>query len=115
MGDVDGYAFEQLSVDTLAAIVPTSIARVVVDLRRNGGGDNYAGEALRHDLARSRFNRPGGLYVLTSPQTFSAAQNFANRLEREMFASVRLLDDHLPSTLSVDPPRTPRHPSEYDQ
>src|SRR5205085_3729637 len=44
------------------------------------------GEPLRKRLEASRFNRPGGLYVLVSPVTFSAAQNLANRLERETFA-----------------------------
>jgi hypothetical protein len=37
-------------------------------------------------LLRSRFNRPGGLYILTSPGTFSAAQNPCTRLERDSFA-----------------------------
>lgn len=60
--------------------------RLVIDLRRNGGGNNFLGEALRRGIERSRFNRPGGLYVLIGPQTFSAAQNLANRLERETFA-----------------------------
>ena len=60
--------------------------RLVIDLRRNGGGNNYLFEALRKHVERSRFNRPGELYVMISPRTFSAAQNAANRLERETFA-----------------------------
>jgi hypothetical protein len=60
--------------------------RVVIDLRRNGGGNNFLLEALRKRIERSRFNRPGSLYVMISPRTFSAAQNAANRLERETFA-----------------------------
>ena len=63
-----------------------AVRRVVVDLRRNGGGNNFLGEGLRKYLERSRFNRPGGLYVLIAPQTFSAAQNLATRLERETYA-----------------------------
>ena len=55
-------------------------------LRRNGGGNNYLPEPLRKRLLRSRFNRPGGLYVMTSPMTFSAAQNPTTRLERDSFA-----------------------------
>ena len=55
-------------------------------MRRNGGGDNYLCENLRRELARSTVNHAGRLFVLTSPQTFSAAQNLANRLERETFA-----------------------------
>ncbi|MBK6703478.1 MAG: hypothetical protein IPG56_06720 [Caulobacteraceae bacterium] len=60
--------------------------RLIFDVRRNGGGNNYLPEALRKRILRSRFNRPGGLYVLTSPMTFSAAQNPTSRLERDSFA-----------------------------
>ncbi len=87
MADVEQISFEKLSADLLALSRPDTIGRIVIDLRRNGGGDNYLGEPLRRELGRSRFNRPGGLYVLIGPATFSAAQNFANRLERETFAT----------------------------
>jgi hypothetical protein len=60
--------------------------RLIFDVRRNGGGNNYLPEPLRKRILRSRFNRPGGLYVLTSPFTFSAAQNPTSRLERDSFA-----------------------------
>ncbi|MDO1560463.1 hypothetical protein Q0812_13595 [Brevundimonas sp. 2R-24] len=79
-------AMRTFSQQALAAMDSTSAARVVLDLRRNGGGDNFWGEPLRKALERSRFNRPGGLYVLISPATFSAAQNLATRLERETYA-----------------------------
>ena len=69
-----------------AAAEAPSVERVILDLRRNGGGDNFLGEGLRKYLERSRFNRPGGLYVLIGPQTFSAAQDLASRLERETYA-----------------------------
>lgn len=90
-----------LSLDDLSVKVPTFVGylrtifaalaepqwdRVILDLRRNSGGNNFLGEPLRRQLARSRFNRPGGLYVLIGPTTFSAAQNLVNRLERETFA-----------------------------
>lgn len=70
----------------LAAMAEPQAARLILDLRRNPGGNNFLIEPLRKEIGRSRFNRPGGLYVLTSPTTFSAAQNLANRLERETFA-----------------------------
>jgi hypothetical protein len=69
-----------------AAMENLTAHRLVLDLRRNGGGNNFLGEALRRGIERSRFNRPGGLYILIGPQTFSAAQNLANRIERETFA-----------------------------
>lgn len=86
MGDTTARSFEALTRNAFAAMELPDAARLVLDLRRNGGGDNYLGEALRKRIAASRFNRPGALYVLTGPATFSAAQNLANRLERETFA-----------------------------
>jgi hypothetical protein len=86
MEDMDGMSFADLTRGVFAAMEAPGVRRLVIDLRRNGGGDNFLGEALRRRIARSAFNRPGGLYVLVSPQTFSAAQNLANRLERETFA-----------------------------
>ena len=90
-----------VSLDDLGVKVPTFVAylrdifgameearwdRLILDLRRNSGGNNFLGEPLRKQLGRSRFNRPGGLYVLIAPTTFSAAQNLVNRLERETYA-----------------------------
>ncbi len=86
MEDVEGKTFEQLTRDCFAAMGNTQTERLVIDLRRNGGGDNFKQEALRKRILRSRFNQPGGLYVLISPITFSAAQNCATRLERDSFA-----------------------------
>jgi hypothetical protein len=86
MGDIGGKTFEALTRDAFAAMAAEGAERLVIDLRRNGGGNNYLGEALRKRVAASRFNRPGSLYVLIGGPTFSAAQNLANRLERETFA-----------------------------
>ncbi len=87
MADLEGLSFAHFTESILAGMQPAAVQRLIIDLRRNGGGDNYLAEPLRHELARSRFNRPGGLCVLIGPATFSAAQNLANRLERECFAS----------------------------
>lgn len=86
MADAEGMSFEALTSAVFAAMEAPQARRLVIDLRRNGGGNNFLGEALRRGVARSRFNRPGGLYVLISPATFSAAQNLATRLERETWA-----------------------------
>ena len=87
MDDIEGKTFEAFTREAFAAMAAPGIERLVVDLRRNGGGNNYLAEALRKRIGRSVFNRPGGLYVLVGPRTFSAAQNCANRLERETFAT----------------------------
>lgn len=86
MEDAEGLKFTDHSRAVFKAMEAPQVERLIIDLRRNGGGNNFLGEPLRKGLERSRFNRPGGLYVLTSPATFSAAQNLADRLERETWA-----------------------------
>ncbi len=86
MADVDGKTFEALTREVFAALAAPGVSRIVIDLRRNGGGDNFKPEALRRRLIRDSRNRPGGLCVLIGSQTFSAAQNFATRLERDTYA-----------------------------
>lgn len=87
MDDVEGKTFEMLTREVFALLERADTRRLIVDLRRNGGGNNYLGEALRKGIGRAHVNRPGGLYVLIGSRTFSAAQNLASRLERETFAT----------------------------
>jgi len=54
--------------------------RAIVDLRANGGGDNTLLQPLLLSLIRSPQNHRGGLWVLISPVTHSAAQTFVDRL-----------------------------------
>ena len=86
MDDLEEATFEKFSKEVIAAMQSSPEARLVLDLRRNGGGNNYLAEPLRKHIERSAFNEPGRLFVLVGPATFSAAQNFVNRLERETFA-----------------------------
>ena len=59
------------------------VERLIVDIRENGGGDNYKNQALLLAMIKARkIDRPGKLFILTGRQTFSAAQNFANQAER---------------------------------
>ena len=84
--DVDVGPFGMFTRACFDAMEEPGASRLIIDLRRNGGGNNYLFEALRKRVERSRFNRPGALYVLISPRTFSAGQNAVNRIERETFA-----------------------------
>jgi hypothetical protein len=57
--------------------------RMVIDLRLNGGGDNTLNAEVIKTIMRTRpINRRGHLFVLIGRNTFSAAQNFVNSLER---------------------------------
>ena len=60
--------------------------RLVIDLRGNGGGNNYLVQPLVHAVLLSRLDVPGKVFVLVDGGTFSAAQNCASQLERETSA-----------------------------
>ncbi len=83
MEDGETLSFEAFTAEATSALRSSKAERVIIDLRDNGGGNNLLAEPLRRFLVKSRYNRPGGLYALISPITFSAAMNFATRLERE--------------------------------
>jgi Tetratricopeptide repeat len=58
------------------------VDRMVLDLRLNGGGNNFLNMPIIHDLIRSdKINQRGKLFVVLGRQTFSAAQNCVNELE----------------------------------
>ena len=58
------------------------VDRLVIDVRRNGGGNNNLIKPIVVDVVRAaKVDRPGHLFVLTGPTTFSAAQNLVNRLQ----------------------------------
>ena len=68
-------------VDSLGA------RRLILDLRGNGGGDNYLNQPLVHAvLRRPALDRPGGTFVIVDRGTFSAAVSLAVELERETHA-----------------------------
>jgi hypothetical protein len=63
------------------ALEQSDVQRLVIDLRNNTGGDNTLLRPLLVTLFRSKVNHRGGMFAITGPTTFSAAQNFVNRLE----------------------------------
>jgi hypothetical protein len=63
------------------ALEPPEVQRIVVDLRNNTGGDNTLLRPLLVALIRAKQNRRGGMFAIVGPTTFSAAQNFVNRME----------------------------------
>jgi hypothetical protein len=73
---------EGVADEILARAREGDVDRVVVDLRRNGGGDNTTYRPLLTVLQDPVIDRPGRLTVLIGRLTFSAAANFATELER---------------------------------
>lgn len=58
------------------------VDKLVLDLRLNGGGNNYLNLPLTIGAIKSRVNQRGKLFVITGRETFSAAQNAVNELEK---------------------------------
>lgn len=57
------------------------VQRFVLDVRLNGGGNNYKNKPIVKGLVRVRsINQPGKLFVLIGRRTFSACQNLVNEL-----------------------------------
>lgn len=72
---------KQIADRMFAFIAANNVRRLIIDVRKNGGGNNHLLSPLIDGARTSKLNRPGGLYVIIGRQTFSAAQNFVNRME----------------------------------
>lgn len=59
------------------------VDKFVLDLRLNGGGNNYLNKPVITGIIQSRkINRKGHLFIILGKATFSAAQNLSNELEK---------------------------------
>jgi tetratricopeptide (TPR) repeat protein len=57
------------------------VEKLVIDVRLNGGGNNYKNKPIVTGIIRTKkINQPGKLYVLIGRRTFSACQNLVNEL-----------------------------------
>lgn len=63
-------------------IEDNQIEKLILDMRWNGGGNNFLNAPLLNGLIRSRINVRGSLFVITGPNTFSAAICGLTQIER---------------------------------
>lgn len=64
------------------------VRRLVIDMRWNGGGNNFLNQPLTHGLIRcTKINQPGRLFVVVGRNTFSAAMCGAAHIERHTHAT----------------------------
>lgn len=77
------YPIKKWTQDILAQINEKKPGKVIIDLRRNGGGSSSLLEPLINSLAKLEVNTREKLYVLIGPSTFSSAlmnaQHFRSR------------------------------------
>ncbi len=85
--DDPGRPLADLFHQLFGVIERDGIRRLIVDVRRNGGGNMALNAPLVDGLVRcDEINRPGGLFVVTGRQTFSAAMNLCAALEQRTHA-----------------------------
>ena len=61
-------------------IEENEVDKLILDVRLNGGGNNYNNKTVVTGLIKSRVNRPGKTFVIIDGQTYSACQNLVNEL-----------------------------------
>jgi len=58
------------------------VDRLIIDVRLNGGGNNYKNKPVVTGLIKAeQVNRPGHLFVIIGRRTFSACQNLVNEMD----------------------------------
>lgn len=63
-------------------IEKNEVERLVLDVRLNGGGNNYKNKPIVTGLIRcEKINQPGKLFVIIGRRTFSACQNLVNEID----------------------------------
>jgi len=83
----DGESVDAFIERVLDAAERNGAERLVLDIRFNGGGNNFLARPIWHRLVGSdRWNQPGRLFVITGRRTFSAAQNLATILDEHTSA-----------------------------
>lgn len=81
--DQPGETLEAFTGRLFRFIDENPVERLVIDMRRNPGGNNFLSRPLIERLVKSeKINRRGHLFVLTGRNTFSAAMCTAAWIER---------------------------------
>jgi len=74
-----GESLPEFAQRMFSFIEANAVERLIVDMRGNGGGNNWLNAPLERGILRAEsLWRPGGLVAIADRMTFSAAMNFLN-------------------------------------
>lgn len=80
--NIEGYPFKELTREVLSVVDTRPVERLVIDMRRNAGGDEGIFRPLIAELGRRpQLNRRGKLFVIVGRGTFSSACHNAIELK----------------------------------
>ena len=86
IADADGETLSAFA-DRLGSFLQShDVEKLAIDMRWNNGGDTFLNQPLLHVLAAATINRPGHIFVIIGPRTFSAALNAADYFGRDLHA-----------------------------
>lgn len=81
--DEEGETLAEFSERLLDLVDSLAVEKFVMDLRLNGGGNNYLNRPVVLSVLRSnKINQYGKLFVIIGRRTFSAAMNLVTDLEK---------------------------------
>ena len=79
--DQEGQTIKDFYAEVFKYIEDNNVERLVIDVRLNGGGNNYNNKSVITGLIKSEaINQIGNLMVIIGRRTFSACQNLVNEM-----------------------------------
>ncbi|MFD2827385.1 S41 family peptidase [Leeuwenhoekiella polynyae] len=80
--DEPGESTKDFYARVLEEVVAKDAQKLIIDLRLNGGGNNYLNKDIIKELLQTEhINQIGKLFVIIGKRTFSACQNLVNELD----------------------------------
>jgi tetratricopeptide (TPR) repeat protein len=81
--DEPEQTIEEFFTKVFEFVENNNVSKFVLDIRLNGGGNNYLNKSvITGIIGQRKINQFGNLFVMIGPKTFSAAQNLTNELEK---------------------------------
>ena len=79
--DPNGPTIEEFYKEIFQFIETNDVEKFVLDVRLNGGGNNYLNKPIITGTIKSKLNKEGSFFVIIGKRTYSAAQNLVNELD----------------------------------